>query len=234
MKVCFLIPTTSNNREWSSILESYLYTLTIDKIKDYNNYEIHLYISYDTNDPIFDSEEEQLKINFKNIKWFRNTFEKGAVTHHWNSLYQEALLYNKNNKINNFDYYWLVGDDILYPDTDSWLKDLIDNLKKTNDIGISGCYNGNPNLPMTQFLVSKKHFDIFNNAFNPKILNHYCDNWLLEVYHKKYVHYDGNHSLINSGGNPRYEIVDASRLYKILVKRDKKKLMIYLNNSICN
>jgi len=68
MKICFLIPTTSNKREWSNILESYLNQLTIEKIKNYNNFEIHLYISFDKDDKIFDSIEEQNKIDYKNIK----------------------------------------------------------------------------------------------------------------------------------------------------------------------
>ena len=224
MKICFLIPTTSNKREWSNILESYLNQLTIEKIKNYNNFEIHLYISFDKDDKIFDSIEEQNKIDYKNIKWFKNEFEKGAVTHHWNFLYEEALK-------DNFDYYWLVGDDILYPDNDKWLNDLINNLKKTDDIGISGCFNGNLNLPMTQFLVSKKHYDIFRYAFNPKIKNWYCDNYLYELYHKKYIHFEEKHKLINAGGEPRYNVIEASKLYMILVKRDKKILMKYLNDN---
>tara|TARA_R110000737_G_scaffold270221_3_gene277408 strand:- start:566 stop:1246 length:681 start_codon:yes stop_codon:yes gene_type:complete len=222
-KIAFCIPVTSNKTDWINIEESYLYNLTLKTIKEYHNYYITFYISVDKDDKIFDNEKEMNKLKDYNIKVFINDFEKGAVTHHWNYLYCKALD-DKN------DYYWLVGDDIKYPENDDWLRDCINRLKSTNNIGIAGCYNGNPKLPMTQFLVSSKHKDIFNYAYPPQIKNWFCDNWLNSVYHKKYIHYCDKHFLLNTGGEPRYEIKNASKLCEILIKKDRKRLMFYINS----
>ena len=82
---------------------------------------------------------------------------------------------------------------------------------------------------MTQFLVSKKHYEIFNYAFNPNIKNWYCDNYLFELYPKKYINFLTHIVLPNKGGTPRYNIVNMKDLYKVYVSEDKIKLNKYLS-----
>lgn len=221
-KICFAIPTTSNKRNWNKIEDSYLYN-SIKKL--YKNYsDIYIYISYDKNDPLFSSINNQMKLNNDynnfNIKWFENDFEPGNVVKHWNYLYKKSYK-------NNIDYTFLIGDDIEYPDNNNWLNELILPLKNNNDIGISGGFSGQKF--MTQFLVSKKHYEIFNYAFNPNIKNWYCDNYLFELYPKKYINFLTHINLPNKGGPPRYNIINMEKIYKNFVNKDKIKLDNYLS-----
>jgi hypothetical protein len=224
-KICFAIPSTTNNREWKNINETYLYKSINNLNKLTDKYVIYIYISYDINDIIYSISKERDKLinkysNF-NIKWFKNDFEKGNVVAHWNFLYEKSVN-------NNIYYTYLIGDDIIYPNNSYWLDDLIDGLKKNNNIGISGGDSGNPSLPMTQFLISKKHYDIFNYAFNPLIKNWYCDNYLLELYPEKYINYFHQYKLYNTGGSPRYIINNIKDKYKSYVLIDRKKLYNFM------
>lgn len=224
-KICFAIPTTSNKRNWNNIKDSYLYNSIQKLYKNYsNNSDIHIFISYDKNDPLFSLIDNQIKFNNDynkfTIKWFENDFEPGNVVKHWNYLYEKSYE-------NNIDYTFLIGDDIEYPDNNNWLNELILPLKNNNDIGISGGFSGHTFL--TQFLVSKKHYEIFNYAFNPNIKNWYCDNYLFELYPKKYINFLTHIVLPNKGGPPRYNIVNMKDLYKVYVSEDKIKLNKYLS-----
>jgi hypothetical protein len=106
---------------------------------------------------------------------------------------------------------------------------MISKIKDNNNIGFSGGDSGNPRMPVTQFLIHKTHYDIFGYAFNPMLTNWSCDDWLNELYHKKYINYFAEIKLLNSGGTPRYVPKDDSRLYKILVRRDRQTLKKYLS-----
>lgn len=225
-KICFAIPSTTNNREWININETYLY-LSINNLNQLTDkYEIYIFISYDINDKIYSISNERDKLIHKyrdfNIKWFENNFEKGNVVAHWNFLYDKSVN-------NNIYYTYLIGDDIIYPNNSYWLDDLIDGLNKNDNIGISGGDSGNPSLPMTQFLISKKHHDIFNYAFNPLIKNWYCDNYLLELYPEKYINYFHQYKLYNTGGSPRYIIDNIKDKYKSYTIIDRIKLNNYLH-----
>ena len=221
IKICVAIPTTSNGRDWKIIEESYIYKSLNNFNMFTDKYDISIYISYDYDDKLYSKQKEKDKLNNKypklNIKWFSNEFEKGHVVAHWNYLYDKAVK-------DNYKYTLLIGDDINYPDNDIWLTDFVDSLKQNNDIGISGGYSGHPF--MTQFLVSDIHHKMLGYAFNPKIKNWYCDNYLFELYPDKYINFFKNHVLNNAGGNPRYKIDNISSEYKEYVKEDKLKVII--------
>ena len=235
MYISFCIPTTTKNRDWKNIEESYIYKYLLNTLPITTKYFITIYFGIDYDDYLIKNNKQKIIKDFynkfKNIKIkFYEYNESGNVCHIWNELYKESIT---DNEVNNA-YFWIVGDDIDYSKIldYKWLDDSIKKLSQNNDIGISGCYNGNPNLPMTQFLISKKHYEIFNFIFPKSIKNWYCDNYLLELYGNKYCYYLNQYTLLNSGGKPRYEIIDAKRVYKIEVKRNKPKLRNYINKNL--
>tara|TARA_R100001126_G_C4803327_1_gene138032 strand:+ start:95 stop:757 length:663 start_codon:yes stop_codon:yes gene_type:complete len=218
-QIAFLIPSTSKNRNWTDIKESYLYhTLSILN-KNYKN--ITVYIGYDTDDIFYINHISELNEYFDlTIKYISSGhFEKGNVVGWWNHLTKLAIS-------DGFEYFFIIGDDINYPDNNEWLKTMIDGLKKNNNIGYSAGDSGNPYLPMTQFLIHKKHYEIFSYVFNPMLKNWYCDNYLNELYPKRFINYYKDIQLHNCGGEPRYIPEDHKKLYKMLVKRDRKKLKL--------
>ena len=221
-KIAFLIPSTSNNRLWSSYDQTYLFK-SLDMLnKNYPN--LNIYISYDKDDKLYSTEMDKIISQYKKLKFkliISDNIDKGAVTEHWNKLLKEAYH-------DNIEYFYLIGDDIQYPDNNEWLPNMINKLKENNNIGFSAGDSGNPKLPMTQFIINKKHYEIFGFAFNPMIKNWYCDNYMCELYPKRYINYFEDIKLLNTGGEPRYQPLDHSKLYQALVKRDKPKLRKYI------
>ena len=213
MKVAFCIPTTSAGKDWKSIEDSYLFQFNSINTQ----HEITYFIGYDKGDPLFDDASNRSK--FK-AQWVECDFEKGHVTAIWNKLYEQAL------QEGIYDYFWLAGDDISYVEED-WLDALINSLDKTRGVGIAGVYNGNPNLPMTQFLVSPNHHKIFGFAYPDEIKNWYCDDWISEVYPTQLVHYHEEFHCLNSGGEPRYSPDKNDKEWQNLVARYR----IVLNDS---
>ena len=216
-KIAFLIPSTSNNRLWSSYDQTYLFK-SLDMLnKNYPN--LNIYISYDKDDKLYSTEMDKIISQYKKLKFkliISDNIDKGNVVGHWNKLLKEAYH-------DNIEYFYLIGDDIQYPDNNEWLPNMINKLKENNNIGFSAGDSGNPKLPMTQFIINKRHYEIFGFAFNPMIKNWYCD-----LYPKRYINYFEDIKLLNTGGEPRYQPLDHSKLYKALVKRDKPKLRKYI------
>ena len=223
MNVAFCIPTTSTMRNWTNIGEAYL-KQSLKPLND--NYPgLTIYLSYDDTDVLYRTQITLLSEMFENlnIHYIKQTgYEPGNVVRHWNSLSEIAFK-------NGFDYVYLIGDDIVYPDNNEWLPKMSGKLKDNGNIGFSGGDSGNPRMPITQFIIHKTHYDIFGFAFNPMLTNWSCDDWLNELYHKKYINYFAEIKLLNAGGTPRYIPKDDNRLYKILVKRDRQTLRKYLS-----
>lgn len=211
--IAFLIPSTTRNRNyWNTLEDTYLYKLQ----KIFTEYEITYFIGYDKDDRIYSKEEERNKIK---ANWIECNFEKGNVVAVWNHLFE--ISHSK------FDYYWIVGDDIKYPNKPiDIFKPLCLSLDENNGIGISGVYNGNPGLPMTQFLITDKHYDIFKFVFPSKLTNWFCDNWMLELY-KDHTFYH-RISAPNTGGQPRYKPIDDGKLATYLSKQYRRYLHSYI------
>ena len=213
--VAFCIPSTTRNRtntnkelELITSLKTILYYKNIPTI----------YVGYDYDDPIYSIKHNRDKIYPQlNIKWYEQFTDKGDVVSIWNNLSRIAV--DDGHK-----FIMVIGDDIEYPKDESWINMFSDALYKNSMIGISGGYSGNINLPMTQFMVTDKHINLFGYVFNPKLKNWYCDNYLGELYSNKYINYFPEIKLLNMGGNPRYTPKDHSYLYKILVIQDRHLL----------
>ena len=215
MKIVFCIPSTTRNREDNNkVLEI---IISLSKIRKYKN-KPDIYIGYDSDDPIYMQKQKRDNIYPElNIKWYPQDVKKGNVVKIWNNLTEQAVK-------DSYEYIMLIGDDIIYPDNEDWINKFCERLKKNNMYGISAGYSGNLKLPMTQFMITYKHYELFNYAFNPELKNWYCDNYLGELYPNEYINYFEDITLWNSGGNPRYIPENHASLYKELLIKDKLKL----------
>ena len=246
MKIAILIPSTSRNRNWKNIKESYLYQVTL---KTYltttahrnSSHEHYFYIGIDKDDSIYDNSNNQQEIQRlisigKNCYlsfYYMNNIRKGHLTKMWNVLFQKAY-------DDNCQYFYQCGDDIEFK-TKNWLEDGIDMLQKHDNIGITGPVNNN-NFIITQSLVSRTHMEIFGNFFPEKIINWGCDDWYNEVYKPKYFYPLKKHMCVNIGGQERYEIDDITNFRKnyttnvaklrlrceTIAKNDRQKVAQYL------
>ena len=237
MKIAFLIPSTTKNRSWKKIEETYLYTVFgesfLNTLSDGIDYSI--YINIDIDDPIYSKKEEKEKFERfigekAEIKWIDDgQVQKGFLTLMWNYLFEKAL--EDNN-----EYFYQCGDDIWFQNKD-WIKDCILQMKKQNDIGICGPINPPNYRILTQTFVSRKHYEIFKCYFPVQIKNWWCDDWINYVYYPNYVTKLKNLNAVNKGGEPRYSRPNetVNRKYRHiclkLVKKGKNLLNSYIIGS---
>ena len=237
MKIAFLIPSTTRNRPWKMIDETYFYSICgesfLNTLSDDIDYSI--YINIDIDDPIYSKKEEKEKFERfigekAKIKWIDDgQVQKGFLTLMWNYLFEKAL--EDNN-----EYFYQCGDDIWFEDKD-WIKECIVQMKKQNDIGICGPINPPNYRILTQTFVSRKHYEIFQCYFPVQIKNWWCDDWINFVYYPQYVTKLKKTNAANKGGEPRYvrpnETVNLK--YKSiclkLVKKGKNRLNSYITGS---
>ncbi len=227
MKVAFLIPSTTNNRdEWKTAQDTYLWKILCESLEKYTpDHEIKLFIGYDDDDRIYSVAEERLKfrakfMNFK-IEWFPQFHKKGKVTMIWNSLAYESLK-------QEYDYMKILGDDIRMPNDNGWLGCFINKLKKNENIGFSAGWSNNDQIP-TQFLIHKTHINIFDFVYPNEIPNWGCDNWMYDIYPEKYRNWIKSFPLLNVGGQPRYEIQFSETYVAAIVRRYKPKFIKFLS-----
>tara|TARA_R110000744_G_scaffold351332_1_gene457150 strand:+ start:38 stop:802 length:765 start_codon:yes stop_codon:yes gene_type:complete len=228
--VAVLIPSTTKNRNWKCMRDTYLYH-SINSFMDKSSplYKYKFYIGVDKDDKLYSQFDEKKKIYDLCCQWnnvciqfypFKEDIPKGYVTLMWNFLYKKAIE-------EHHDFYWSCGDDMLYCD-DGWLEDCITLLKSTHGLGTAGTYNGNGRI-ITQFLVTKTHYEIFGRLFHPKIKNWYCDDYMNELYHPHLLHVINDKRCLNVGGEPRYTIEhSAEYFYQNLVKEDKEILFEWM------
>lgn len=216
IKIGFLIPSTSNEREWKSSRETYLYITITSFVKsltpDEKMHAFVFYIGIDRNDPILDKPEfkhdlQELVSSYHDIHMsieylYMDGINKGHLTVMWNRLFHKALA-------DGCEYFYQCGDDIDYK-TIGWITDCINQLTMHDGIGLTGPINNNPNI-LTQSFVSRKHHHLFGYFFPEEIKNWYCDNWINEVY-RSIKHYFPLklHACDNIGGNVRYAIENVN------------------------
>ena len=235
MNIAFLIPSTSKGHKWNSIEESFLFKFTLSTLlNEYKNgkFTFIFYIGYNNDDEFYNNLNNQNKFK-KKFRHYTFKFipfkdvQKGHLTRMWNILYFNALIEEKYF----IEYFYQCGDDISF-ETIGWLPESIKILKNHNNIGISGPLNENPHI-MTQTLISRKHYAIFNCLFPEKIFNWGCDDWINAVYKPDLLNPTIKHKSVNSGGDPRYNIsnYDVNKVKKMANKiamNDKIKLVNYL------
>ena len=221
-KIAFCIPTTSNKRDWSDFNETYLNRIIAKTIP--KTYNIKLFVGYNDDDKIFSKSEERVdSIDNILIQWVPFGSEyKGNPCGIWNELGNIAVE-------QNYEYLMVLGDDISMCENEIWLNVFINKLKENNNIGYSAGWSNNDEIP-TQFLINKKHIEIFSWIFPPQIKNWQCDNFLYDLY-GKYGNWLKEYHLLNVGGEPRYTPDNCKNLKDILVKKHRKNLFKYLNKN---
>ena len=214
--ISFCVPSTSKNRDWKSFEETYLNSILLPSIKPLNSdFDIQVYIGYDDDDQLYSNIELPEKFEDISLNWIPVKECKGNPCKVWNILTKKSI-------DDGIEYIQIGGDDIMYDPRKEWLGKFIKDLKKNKNIGYSSGFSDNPNIP-TQFLIHKKHYDLFGWVFPPQIHNWFCDDFLFGLYKgkgnwlKEYIHH-------NLGGDPRYEPKNDKRLCEMLIKRHKKKL----------
>ena len=240
MKIGLLIPSTSNNRDWNTYQDCYLYKLTLKSfLLTYDKeHEYVFYIGIDRGDKIYDNpkEIEQL-IRFvsvmKNVSIdfvYMDGIENGHLTKMWNRLFEKAYA-------ENCDYFFQCGDDIFFR-TPGWINDCIKTIFFAKGLGMTGPINNNPNI-LTQTFVSRRHMETFGYYFPEELVNWYCDDWINQVYKGASCFFPlVNHVCENLGGDPRYHInndpnfkintqkkrTEIEKFCLLLVKRDVQKI----------
>tara|TARA_R110000803_G_scaffold200739_2_gene265264 strand:- start:2035 stop:2703 length:669 start_codon:yes stop_codon:yes gene_type:complete len=219
-KIAFLIPTTSKNREWKTFNDSYLCQILLPSIN--LQQDITLYIGYDDDDDLFKKSKNRIS-KYENIKfkWFSFNGYKGNPCAIWSKLADYAI-------VDNFEYFFVLGDDIALDKRHEWMGVFLKALKKNNNIGYSAGWSNNDDIP-TQFLLHKNHIDIFGWVYPPQIKNWQCDDFIYHLYGDKYGNWLRQYKHLNCGGQPRYQPDNCITLREILVKKNRKVLKSYLD-----
>jgi hypothetical protein len=232
VKVAFLVPSTSNGRNWNNFRETYLNTILLPSItKLTNSFEIDVYIGIDEDDRLYSNISLPEKYDNLNLIWVKLSKEhKGKPTWIWNCLADYAIGYD------NHEYLQVCGDDIAFDKRTEWLGLFIKRLKKQNNIGYVSGWSNNDRIP-TQFLFHKTHYEIFKWIFPQQIHNWMCDDFIYELYggsvednKKTWGVWLKDYKHLNLGGQPRYTPNNDRRLCNILVRRYKPVLHRLINN----
>lgn len=230
VKIGFIIPVTSNKRNYKKIKEIPFFKVLLNSLKNKlnENYEYNFYLGYD-NDDIFYKNNinklintfNKLKLKNSNIYTFEIFNKKNKVGSIWSDLAQKAS--------KKCDYLYQLGDDIeiITPD---WEKNFIKKLNSNNNIGVVGPTDINNRKIITQSFVHKNHLKIFKNYFPNELINWYIDDWITNVYKEDYSYQFNNIFVKNSGGKERYKIHNDKKKYEHILNRDKNKLNEYLKN----
>jgi len=227
-RIAFLVPATTHKREWKDYTETDLYMFLMKSLEEHppSGVEITILVGYDHDDTMYSVAENRMRFNAVfpfTIKWYEyDGSYKGKPTWIWNSLGDIAV--NQG-----FEWFKALGSDIIVPKDKGWIGKMINDLKKSKKVGLSAGDSGNPELPMTQFLIHKTHIQIFGWIFPPQIENWGCDNWIQEVYPEKYIHYSPHLKLLNLGGSPRYEIKFSRKFVDAMVKRHRPSVNRWIN-----
>ena len=70
---------------------------------------------------------------------------------------------------------------------------------------------------------------MFGFVYPEQIQNWFCDNFMNELYHKKYRNWFKETHHLNLGGNPRYEPQLDKNLCDALLRRHKKEINRYVS-----
>tara|TARA_B110000444_G_C18787587_1_gene570737 strand:+ start:617 stop:1372 length:756 start_codon:yes stop_codon:yes gene_type:complete len=247
-KIGFLIPSTTTNRNWNNLKETYFYNIFLKSyIRTYDkehNYTIYLIIDRDDklySQEIVKNELTQLVnmlINTNLTIIYSDDIPKGHVSLMWNKAFKQAY-------DDECDYFFQCGDDIEFMNP-GWINASIHNLESHNNIGLTGPLDkrrwdtgprsrpGGERFIQTQSFVSRKHMDIFGTYFPDQLKNWYCDDWMTLTYYPKFF-YTIDHFCRNLGGTPRYEIIGSlsnddpikKKCYE-LVGESHKKIINYI------
>ena len=223
-----IVPVCSRKRNYNNILDTDFFRILVNSFtKTYDKsgkYRYNFYLGYDDDDSFFIDNKEEMKTEFDRIfenKIGFNMIEminlQGKVGEIWSRL---ADVSSKE-----CDYLYQIGDDIEIISSD-WENVFITELLKNNNIGVTGPNDiNNPRL-LTQSFVHTTHLKIFTDYYPKEIKNWYIDDWITAVYRPSKI----RHIMVrNSGGAPRYNVVNDKNNFLRVLNVSKKILEEYLN-----
>ena len=249
IKIAFLLPMTSNNREWEKVEDSYFNKIFIRSLIGTTNlkYIYKIYLVIDRDDKLFFNDDfKKFEIlnnlfNISIIKIINKNVSKGHLTKLWNMAFKIAYS-------DGCDYFYQCGDDIQFINP-NWVDKSIKILNSNNNIGLTGPldlrrfkYNsdhrpGGERFIQTQSFVSRRHMDIFGYYFPEEIRNWYCDDWITKIYYPDNF-YQLKTFIINKGGEPRYKVngtLDMNdpvrKKCNELIIKGKEKIKRYLSKN---
>jgi len=222
-----IIPTTSNKRNYQNVQDIDFFKIVFSSfIKCMNKdkkYNYNFYLGYDYDDQFYLQNHQKIIDYFNSfgqqnllINLYKVENMKGKVGQIW------SFLADKAKEKNHFLYQ--LGDDIELIDS-GWEDIFIQNLDKSNYLGVTGPLDLNNVRLLTQSFVHIIHLDVFGTYFPPEIINWFIDDWIMNVYSSTQ---DRRIKLINKGGVNRYNAINDKANYLKILKRDKTKLEKYL------
>lgn len=211
VKIGLLIPTTTYNRNWLSIDQTYILTILLPSLSKILEIEQHTYCVYfgiDKDCQLLDNKNNQYKITTLypniNFKFITLSEEKGYLSRMWNILFKEA--YN-----DGCDYFYQCGDDIDFNNNNAYFSSLINILKSNNNIGVTGAHDKKRLDILEQSFVSREHMRLFGFYFPEEIRNWFVDDWISCVYAPAHYRPIKGVYVSNIGGKPRYDIKKVNK-----------------------
>jgi len=244
-KIALLVPICSRGQNYIDLSSTSFFTnfypSLIHTIE--NLYKYTIFLGYDSSDDFFTEEKIQMMIQMCNLMHTNINIISVKLdecehkpARAWNKLFEQAVL-------NNFDYYYQIGDDITMET--KWTSKFIAILRAKNNLGVvGGCHkrnyiqrrNAGKAAVIENAFVHKTHYHIFKTFFDENIDNWYCDDWLTEIYKP----YHSTHLLdvtiinkIGQGEPPRYNIRNIGHLILDLIEKGKRKLSDFNLNREC-
>ena len=234
--IALLIPVTSRSRTLTNINQTdivkHLLPTFGQTASTQNRYTI--YVGYDTDDKYYTNLGVQSAIRQKfrqfrgkllaTIQFIANAPCRGHVTLVWNKLCAKA-------HADGADYMYQLGDDVKML-TQNWDVHCIKTLKANQNIGVTGPLDVNNHFILTQSFVPRNHYDIFGFYFPPAIKNWFCDDWITLVYKKYFRLFRINDKVKvkNSGGKPRYTVVNKKNVYLNQLNVQGPKLAAFIKS----
>ena len=214
-KVAILIPSTTKERGWKNIKETYLYKINLKSflLTYCPEHTYTYYVGIDDDDRIYSVEKEQQDL-MRFISVMKNVslqfismkgIKKGHLTAMWNRLFHKA--YHDGN-----DYFYQCGDDIQFINK-GWVSQSIELLQLFNGYGTTGPHDKMQYRVHTQSFVSRRHYELFGFYFPSQITNWFCDDWITKTYWEALLFPLLDKWCMNVGGAPRYVSPRESQTY---------------------
>ena len=195
--------------------------------KEFEEFNIVIYIGFDHDDPVMDNSVHRSTIRKQAenligdkpiaLRMFRfpNTHRVAML---WSMLFVKAMR-------DGADYFYQVNDDLTLV-TPNWLTNFTATLDEHQGFGVVGPWDEFNELKcqvLTMSMVSRVHYDIFGTYYPVEMMNWKTDRWLTWVYGKNYTTCS-NEFIANNGAAPtRYSYCDFLS-WRILLEKGQHQI----------
>ena len=230
-KIGFIIPITSNKRNYKNVSETdffkILFPSFLKTVSSEPKYSYSFYLGYDDDDQFYLNHLEEMNQHFDNVSDGKYKLEmhpmkglKGKVGQIWTNL---SLIAAKE-----CDYLYQSGDDIKFL-SPGWEDTFITKLRKNDNFGVVGPWDilYNDGRILTQSFVHVTHLQIFGFYYPSKIDNWYIDDWITSIYN---AFPEREIKVQNCGGKPRYQVNNNKGIYLQAMMEFKPKLYQFLED----